>query len=276
MADIGDLMPLSIEVRDQAGVLTNASSVVLTITLPDGTTATPTVVNPPSVTGQYVATYVPTMVGRFQIHWVTASPQAAFSDVFDVRDLAKRSIISLSGAKRHLNMSPLVTKDDEEIRDMVEAVTSVIERYRGETVVRRTVVEKNVMGYGNRLVLMHKPIVSITSILDYQNNPQDVTQWTLDPDNGTITNYRFRWYNGRDVTVTYEAGYAEVPANYTLAAKIILAHLWTTQRIQNIGQQVSLGTRAKPEEAIITPAGMGFAIPMRAVELLGGRPSVVV
>lgn len=276
MADIGDLMPLSIEVRDETGALTNASTVLLTITLPDGTTALPAVTNPPVVTGQYVATYVPVQVGRYMIHWSTVGPQAAFSDTFDARDLASRSIISLAGAKSHLNMSPLITKDDEEIRNMVEAVTSVVERYRGEAVVRRTVTEQNVMGNGNRLILMRRPVIAVTEILNYQGIPQNVAQWTLDKDNGTLTNYLNRWNNGRDMTVTYEAGYSEIPSNYILAAKIILAHLWSTQRIQNIGQQVSLGTRAKPEEAIITPAGMGYAIPMRAVELLGGRPSVVV
>lgn len=276
MADIGDLMPLSIEVRDVDGALANASTVSLIITLPDGTTTSPPVDNPPANVGQYTALYVPTQRGRYQIHWTTMGPQAAFSDTFDARDLASRSIMSLAGAKAHLNMSPTVTKDDEEVRNMVEAVTSVIERYRGEAVVRRVVTEKNVMGNGNRLSLLHKPVISLTSITDQAGQGQDISQWSLDGENGILTNYMSRFWNGRDLTITYVAGYTEIPSNYILAAKIILAHLWTTQRIQNIGQQVSLGTRAKPEEAIITPQGIGYAIPMRAVELLGGRPPVVV
>lgn len=274
MADIGDLIPLSIEIRDALGVLTNASTLSLVVTLPDGTTFSPSVNN--DSVGKYSATYVPLVVGRYQVHWTSTTPQAAFSDTFDVRDMASFSIMSLAAAKAHLNMSPTNTKDDEEVREMVEAVTGVIERFRSETVVRRVITEKNVMGYGNRLVLQCRPVISVTQILDWQNLPQDVSQWALDSQNGTLTNYRFRWYNGRDVTATYVAGYQQIPANYVLAAKIILAHLWTTQRIQNIGQQVTLGTRAKPEEAIVTPAGMGYAIPMRAVELLGGRPSLVV
>lgn len=274
MADLGDLIPLTVVVRDPSGALVNANTIALTITLPDNTTVTPVITNPPAVTGTYTYDYQTMVKGRFRYTWTSTNPISAYSDVFDVRDVSAHSIFSLADAKKHLNMTSTV--DDEEVRQMVEAVTSVIESYRNEAIPRQTVVEQHVMGYGNQLALSKCPVVSITSILDYQDRPQDITKWHLDGTCGILTNYQFRWFNGRDMTVTYEAGYTEIPANYILAAKIILAHLWTTQRIQNIGQQVTLGTRARPEEAIITPAGLGFAIPMRAVELLGSRASVIV
>jgi hypothetical protein len=49
--DIGDSVSLAWDVKDSAGVLANATTVTLTVTLPDGTTATPAVTNPPTVDG---------------------------------------------------------------------------------------------------------------------------------------------------------------------------------------------------------------------------------
>jgi hypothetical protein len=273
MPDLGDIIPLTVLVKDQNAQPVDATTVTLTITEPDGQTITPTVQNPPDETGLYELDYVPTQVGRHLIRWVTAGPNAAFTDVVDVRDLSARSIMSLTAAKAHLNMTS--SKDDEEIRSMIEAVTAVIERHRGEAVVRQEVTEDNVMGNRNRFALLKHPVIEITEILDARGNSQDITKWQLDKQNGILVNYNGAGLSG-SVTISYVAGYAEVPANYILAAKIILGHLWTTQRIQNIGQQVSLGTRARPEEQVLTPAGVGFAIPARAIELLGGRPSMVV
>ncbi len=273
MPDLGDIIPLTVQVRDQDGLPTDATTVTLTITEPDGSTVTPTVTNPPAVTGLYENDYVPTQIGRHLIRWVTVGPNAAFTDTVDVRDLSARSIMSLAAAKTHLNMTS--SKDDEEIRSMIEAVTAVIERHRAEAVVRQEVVEDNVMGNRNRFALIKHPVIEVTEILNYLGTPQDISKWKLDKQNGILTNYHGAGLTG-DVTVSYVAGYTEIPANYILAAKIILAHLWTTQRIQNIGQQVSLGTRARPEEQVLTPEGIGYAIPARAIELLGGRSSVVI
>lgn len=273
MPDLGDVIPLTVQVKDQNAQPTDALTVVLTITEPNGTLVTPTVANPPAATGLYEFDYVPTQIGRHLIRWVTTAPNAAFTDTVDVRDLSARSIMSLASAKTHLNMTS--SKDDEEIRNMIEAVTATIERHRGEAVVRQEVVEDNVMGNRNRFALLKHPVIEVTEILDARGNSQDVTKWKLDKQNGILVRYDGAGLQG-DVTITYTAGYAEIPANYILAAKIILAHLWSTQRIQNIGQQVSLGTRARPEEQVMTPTGVGYAIPARAVELLGGRPSVVV
>lgn len=275
MPDLGDLVPLTVMIRGEDGELADATTVTLTITKPDGTTETPVVDNPPADTGVYLNDYQPLTVGRYQVRWASTGPTASYTDMFDVRDLASTSIMSLAEAKRHLNMSATSTKDDEEVRSMIAAVTATIERHRGEAVARRTVIEDNVMGDRNRFALLYHPVIEVTEILDYKGTAQTVSAWKLDKQNGILTNYNGAGLTG-DVTVTYVAGYTDVPPNYVLAAKIILGHLWTTQRIQNIGQQVSLGTRARPEEQVISPTGVGYAIPARAIELLGSRPSVVV
>ena len=66
--DLGDVASLGITIKDAAGNLANATSVVATITTPDGTTSTPTVVN--TSTGLYDVSYTPSTSGRYLIRWV--------------------------------------------------------------------------------------------------------------------------------------------------------------------------------------------------------------
>lgn len=84
MFSLGDVVPLSVEIRNPDGVLTDAATVTLTITLPDGSTDTPTITNPPASTGVYVHDYVTTQSGRHHVRWISTSPAAAYTDAFDV------------------------------------------------------------------------------------------------------------------------------------------------------------------------------------------------
>lgn len=275
MPDLGDLVPLTISVLDEDGNPSNATDVTLVITQPDGSTESVPITNPPTVTGQYEVDYQPASAGRYLAKWNTTTPTAAFTDTFDVRDLAARSIISLRDAKLHLNMSLDRTTDDEELRNIIEAVTAVVERHRSEVIARRTVVESDVMGCGSRMVLQHRPVLSVTSIVDEDGTSYTVGDWTLDGTNGTLTKTTASLTYKR-FTVTYVAGYQQIPAHYILAAKIILHHLWQTQRVQSVGAAPTFGGQSRRDEQIVTPSGLGFAIPHRAIELLGTRPSMIV
>lgn len=276
MPDLGDLMPLAVEIRDSDGVLTNASTVTLTITLPDGTTTTPFIANPPSTTGRYIADYTPLQYGRHRIRWVSIGPQVAFEDIFDVRSEAATGLISLSEAKRHLNIPVSQTTDDEELRSFIEATTYAIERHRNEIIARRTVSEVLDTTRSKIVQLGYRPVISLTSIesVDASWSPAD---WRIDNYAGVI--YRIA---GSDlsgfITFVYEAGYVQVPSHYVMAAKIVLAHLWQTQRIATVGPQTGFGVRSQSQgqEQIMTPSGFGTALPPRAIELLGPRPSLIV
>ena len=274
MHDLGDTIRLTVDVRDSVGALTNATTISVVVTLPDGTTTSPSVTNPPAETGHYILDFTPVQAGRHHFYWTSTGPAAAYTDVLDVRSTS-RTIISLADAKAHLNMTS--TRDDEELRSMVESVTAVVERHRAETIVRKVVVESNPAGTYNCIALGTHPVLSVQSIVDIKGVSQTVGQWTLDGQNGIL--YRPTWGSGSTagMVVTYTAGYSVVPPNYVLAAKIILAHLWQTQRVQTIGAQPTLASQSRrTEDAIMTPSGLGFAIPPRAVELLGARPSMIV
>ncbi|MCZ0996356.1 hypothetical protein O1L44_29875 [Streptomyces noursei] len=90
--DLGATARLSAECRDAGGTLTNATTVTLTITLPDGTAVTPAVTNPPATAGQYSADYTAVQAGRHSLRWVFtgAGLAHAYADVLDVREATPR------------------------------------------------------------------------------------------------------------------------------------------------------------------------------------------
>jgi hypothetical protein len=263
VADLGDPIPLAVEIRDAAGVLANAGAMTLTITLPDGTAVTPSVTNP-SV-GRYEYNYVPTLPGRYVARWVaTGLNSSAYVDTFDVRPADPGYIVSLADAKRALNMDLTDTSNDEELRSMIEAITGVVEEIRDETIVRRTFVERIYPHGQRRWLLKHHPVLTLTSVV------REVDVYTWAPSDVTITDAAIGeigaglyapWLYG-ELTVTYVVGWSAVPAQYVEAAKIILRHLFSVQRIS------AFGSRASGDDTTVVA---GFAIPNRAIELLGGR-----
>ena len=141
--DLGDVVSLSVNVTDSAGAAADATSTTCLITLPDLTTASPSVTH--ASTGTYTATYTPTQVGRHTVYWQAMGLNAAaFSDVFDVRPAQSTQILSLADAKAALNMN--ASTNDEELRGYIEATTALIEERIGP-VVQRTVTE-TVTGWG--------------------------------------------------------------------------------------------------------------------------------
>lgn len=283
MADLGDVLPFSAKLYsappDEGGVLTNALSAALVITLPDGSTAAGVTVSGPVSTGVYQYDYVAAMPGRYVGRWLFAfagGKTTAYVETFDVRPADPGYLLSLSAARAALNIPATSPVDDEEIRSMLESVTTTVEAYRGEVIVRRTIVESLTAGKSmwevaatrftasRRLTLARAPVLSVTSIV----RPYDGVTWDsttavlVNPAAGVLMTYGMPFYG--DIVVTYVAGYQVIPPNFIEAAKIILRHLWQTQQTPGMGSRV-FGV----DDA--APLGFGFAVPNRAAELLGGK-----
>lgn len=236
--DLGDAYPAALDVFDASGNYTNATSVTLTITLPDGTTTSPTVSNPPSVTGQYRVTYVPVQSGRHMVRWVTTAPNTGYTDAFDVSEANPDSIMPLAVIKGLLGIDLTDVSDDEAIRDMLVAVTSALEDYKNQVIVQRTFTERySLSGSGayywtmsGRLRLMNTPVISITSITSEVGgitwNPANLY---VEPASGIVTTITGPAITGR-VIVTYVAGMQVIPRRYLEAAKTLFQHLWEARR----------------------------------------------
>lgn len=258
MIDLGDLYPLTITIRDADGNPADATEVVLTVTLPDGTDDAPAVEHPD--TGRYQVDYPTVQAGRHVARWVaTGTNAAAYVEAFDVREASPALLVSLADAKRHLHMDLTATSNDEELRSFIEAATGVVEDVVGPVVVR-TVSE--VHRSGSLLALGHCPVVSLTSLVPVLAGGigYAVDDVDLDPETGIVLRLDGGSFAG-PLRVTYQAGRRVVPASIAQGGKEVIRHMWETQRGHS-GARPGFGD----EEFMQT--GSGFTIPRRVYELL--------
>lgn len=233
--------------------------------MPDGTTTSPSVLNPPTATGRYLADYLPGVPGRHTARWVSTGPASAFADTFDVRPATPAYLISLQDAKAHLNLTRAV--HDEELRPFLEAATDVVEEAVGEVLVRRSIVEtRHVDVPRTRLFLHHRPVVSLTAVATVDG----ATVWNL-PDlytsaGGLVTVRTGRPLSGH-LSLAYTAGYTVVPPRFTLAARMIVESLWESQRTSKGAPR--LGGQSEQDLVLLA----GRLVPREAAELLGQRLS---
>jgi hypothetical protein len=276
--DLGDTAFLAFTVTSTADRKVDAT-VVLTITKPDGTTVTPSVDH--DAVGEYSVSYVPTVEGRHVIRWTaTGTATKARTDILNVRPAAPAAILSLAEAREHINFADVDEGvDDEELREFVEAASRVVERHLGQVVARRSFTEQRKIrpSCSAQVILTNTPVFDITTVASVDGSrtwdPDDL-DWS--PRTGTVTVREGNLFSGR-INITYVAGEQHIPENWAKACGIICGHLWETQRLVTLGRQPSRlwGLAQTSDEGIMTPRGTGYAIPHRAVELLGARRPLV-
>lgn len=259
--DLGATVRLTGECRDPDGTLTTATTAVVTVTLPDGTTVTPAVTET-DTPGRYQADHVTTTPGRHTVRWVWTEPAAAYTDVFDVQEETPPTILSLADAREHLNLKS--TKDDDEIRFWNNATTLAVEYYVGP-VTARSFTEQHQVRNAAVIVLRRTPVIAVTAVDSVLTGTAAYAPDGLDVD--TTTGELYRLDGGRlsgRLRITYRAGRTIIPENITGAARIILEHLWLTQR-GNRGGLAGGGQDYSVTEPI---PGLGYAVPNRALQLL--------
>lgn len=260
MIEVGDPLPdFAVEIRDAAGALAAPGALAVTLTLPDLSTTPITPANPS--TGKYTGSYVTTQGGRHWARWVaTGANASAHSQMWDVEPADPGGFLSLADAKQHLNIPATTTTQDDELRLYVSAVCDAVEGLIGP-VGRRTVTE-TVYPSSGVLLLSTSPVVSLTSVTPYASVALSLGSFSTDVTAGIIRPlYSVPGLWASSYTVVYVAGRAAIPPAVALAARIILAHLWETQR-GPAGLPL-----ADPGEEPAT-FGLGFAVPNRALELL--------
>jgi len=227
--DLGDTVPITVSVRDAAGAPANAATVLLTIQLPDQTTITPTVTNPPATTGTYLYDYVPAVEGHYQWWLRTTAPALALTGSFDVEPSFSPLIVSLADARAQIN--PKSTVADEEIRDIIVAAGAMLEgpMFANHAIVRRTVTEARRVWSGCALFLYEQPVISVTSITRTDTaGSWSPSQLLVDTDIGAVTQLGGRPLYG-NLTIVYQAGYTVIPPEFRMAARLVIADLWATQ-----------------------------------------------
>lgn len=271
MIEVGDPLTFSSKLYDKdpaldaTAILINPVSVTLTITDPTDVVTTPTITLPPASTGVFVHTINALLVGRYRGRWfftLANGSTSAYTEIFDVQSSDPGFLISLREAKIHLNMSMTKTTNDEEIRSWLAAITPVVEDICGP-VIPKTFVE--VVTGSRNLVLNNTPVLSLVSIIPFYSGTTYTGETLVkSTPSGDVRLIGGGDFYGQTFTVTYIAGRKPIPANISQAAKIILKHLWETQR-------GAAGTPFQGEDEDTVDTGWGFAIPNRAIQLL--KPS---
>jgi hypothetical protein len=283
---MGQPVPLTFTLTSTSGTPVNAISVppVVTVTLPDGTTATPAVSN--TGTGVYTATYLTTEVGRHTVAWVCADPTypGAGADQFDSWSTASTDVLQFSDAKATISIPLANTLYDLEIAEYLAAITSWLEWYCGP-IVQQTVIEELRVG-GLSVQLSKPPVLGLvqwatvpvplqgtTATVSMANGgpmfpvmtygvAYPMNELTADPVKGIVRNNAGLPFYYGPYYWQYLAGYTVIPYAITYAARVLLRHLWALER----GGAGGAGLGAADEE--VTPGPMGFMVPSRLLEAL--------
>lgn len=252
-----------------AGVLTNAGALTLTIMKPDATTQAY-----PSPTNDSTGTYhqdVPavdiTLLGHYIYKWVSTGTGAGVSiGDFDIADPFEPAILPLQDAKDALNIPQTTTNQDAELQSMIDTVTASIEMITNGPAVTRSITERVMVAHNYSVLVLRKtPVVAVTSITDIASGVVlSIADLDIDLNAGIIRRklqLPFWSWAISGYTVVYTAGWGTaIPPAFATAARIIVSHLWATQR--------GPAARQYGGEELTVLAGMSYAIPQRAAELL--------
>lgn len=295
--DLGDPVYLSFLVTGTNGNLAAGGSVTVTITQPDGTVAVSPAITNTSV-GAYEATFVPTLVGRHAVRWVnTGTNPCSKSDTFEVSAGTPGFLMSLADARSILRF--VGTDDDEDLREVLAGVTTIVEDVVGPVLVRN-ITEVHNLGYqgGNpnytgwggaygspaggyggyrpvywaqkrEIVLNERPVVALVSLQAVLSNGVSYlpTDCDLDTNTGIIRKLDGYGFFG-PLRITYSAGRVTTPPNIFEGAKEVLRHVWDSRRGHS-QQRLSAVMRPVLAEEFLAVTPSGYLIPQRAMEWFG-------
>jgi hypothetical protein len=190
-------------------------------------------------------------------------------------------ILSVADAMDHLHIPSSSVDAPAKLPLYVGAAIDVVSFFRGD-ILSQTYTE-SYDGGDPAIYLRHTPVLSITTLTEYignivytlTNQPPgasiDAWGYSLDdPASGrvvrrTASGQAFRFVPGdANVNVTYVTGLPSVPPSVTLAAMMIVKELWEDER----------GAAPLPlqaQDGFVTVPGVGYAVPIGAIELLEGN-----
>jgi len=265
--DTGDPLPIqTVEVKDAAGALANAGAMTLTVTLPDGTTATPGFTNPS--TGRYVpGTYITVQAGRHVARWVgTGVNSSTYVEAFDVRPADAAGIVSVADMVDILRLQAPTAVDKERLRSLIDAATNIVERgtrdFRGcGPVIRRTEIE-NAYPSSGLLLLLWRPVIAVTSVTPYGGAALNPAYYTVDPVSGIVsaTPYTPLFASAVYYTVVYEVGRVVIPGSLIEGTAEVVRHLWESR-------YRGPATMPLADDEFGASSG-AFALPYKAADLL--------
>jgi len=245
-----------------------ALTAVLTVRLPDGTTATPAVAE--TAGGNYSATVATPQAGRYLLSWSkAAAPATTYVEILDVWPADPRFLISLEDGRQQLNWT--LTDDDADLRLYIAACTPVIEDIVG-AVLQSTEIQY-ADGGKTGVALWQRPVLDEDrQVTELVVDGVVSTDYVVDENAAIVyagsSTAPSRFPSGRqNIKITYVAGSNLIGPNIRLATRELLRHLWAIGRQAN---RPAFGD--EPLDTVHTPSG--FAVPKRVIELCQANPSL--
>lgn len=281
--DLNDPIPLGITVTNAAGTAQDGGTVVVTVTLPDGTTSTPSVTH--DGTGLYSATGPSNLPGLYQVYWqVTGANASAFSDSYAIYP-SGNMIVSVSEALEFLNLTTASQQQtySERLRSFIYGLTAVVEGIVGP--IFPHTVDEYLDGGSHTIELSETPIISVSLVKEsagsgfvrtLTNQPVDGATvdaygYTVDLSTGTLIR---RWSGvavpflpgRRNVHVTYVAGNLNPGRNVIEGALELLRINW--QPALGGNRPGASGGPGPDGLAVDGAWRMGYFVPNRVMEQL--------
>lgn len=229
--EVGSIYRSSLAVTDAEGVAADTSTQVLTVTLPDQTTANVSVVH--DGTGSYHGDYTFVQEGLHKFMWVTTGPTTAKSDYVSASQF--RSIISLDDAKNFVNYGN--SNNEDILRQIMAAATELAENVVGSCVQR---LLTNVSIPGNTKLSMRLPrgpLPTETAVTSINSRWLGGPTWSqangdflVSPDAGVVYLSSMVPFFMGPWKATYMVGRLIIPQSVQLAVKEIIYDMWSTQR----------------------------------------------
>lgn len=274
-ATAGSVVRLTYDLVDVNGSPVNPATASVTIFDPNGAAVvSPTVTLPPVTTGHLIADYASDVAkpGRYSGYWTTTNPITTKGFVFNLDSQTTIALIALDDAKQFLNIDAIDTTDDDELTQYIEVASYIADKRVGACA-PRTVTER--CEVGSRLVLRYGPPmddrpISIVPYLgagmgetvDVSLTKIDHVTWMLDRIDGT----GFYW---GPYAVTYRIGRAIVSPVILQGVRVLLSHLWETQRGASMVGPASMASGpVGSEDVTFAVKGHVWSVPRAVLELL--------
>lgn len=272
MSGVGQVVRIGTRVTDVNGADLNAVTANLALGLPDGTTTTLDVLNPPAITGHYAVDYVPQLPGVYTYRFLFTQPAVTHESSFFVSAIGDVGIVSVGAARDLLRISE--ARFDDDIADTIRRATELAERECGEVLARRTVTEtRSGTGWCYGIKLAYTPVMRV-ELLERLHPSKAVIEAVAPPniwvdDTNILRCARPAALWGL-IRITYVAGYAIVPDAKLGAVEYLIQHLWANRGGSSARPRVGGG-----ETGAATSDESSTAMPLRVREQLGPKPPLV-
>jgi len=271
MSGVGQVVRLGTSVTSDTGAPMNAVTASLVLTLPDDTTTTLDVLNPPAVTGHYQLDYVPELPGTYTYVWQFEQPAVTYEGSFYASLTGAVGILSLAEGKDILNIPDSDTRHDRAISTEIVRATEVAEGISGEIIARRTFVEVlRTYGWHEGVRLTNVPVARPV-LMERLQPDQTVIEAVAPPaiwtDQFSILRCARPAAMWGLIRVTYVAGPAVVSESTRGGIEYLLQWLWSNRQGASGRPRVGGGAGGGSEAAMEVRVAR-TAIPYRIVQLL--------